>query len=257
VFFNLKGYLVQEQLTRLIALQENDLQIQTLTEQYRLSRTALEENKQILTSKMAEQRSTVLKKDDALKEIALLRQQIETDQQRVRKWEQRLNDIRNQREQQALSREIELQKKANKENESRITALYAEVNALKEKSELQQTEVELLELEYQEKEQQVMQEWQNIEHLIAAAQAKRQQIMSELPAKLIKEYDSIRERRAGVGIVMVESGYCLGCNIKLPPQLYNQLQQVGYFSRCNSCHRIIYIKQEEAPALPESLPEVV
>jgi len=43
-----------------------------------------------------------------------------------------------------------------------------------------------------------------------------------------------------VGLVAVIEGSCSGCNMKLPPQLYNILQRVESVEQCPSCQRIIY-----------------
>ena len=54
-----------------------------------------------------------------------------------------------------------------------------------------------------------------------------------------KKYSAIRMRR-GLAMAPVKNGTCQGCNMNIPPQLYNVLQRGQTVETCPSCHRIIY-----------------
>ena len=56
---------------------------------------------------------------------------------------------------------------------------------------------------------------------------------------VLKRYGNIRMRR-GLAVVSVRNGTCQGCNMNIPPQLYNVLQRGQTVETCPSCHRIIY-----------------
>jgi hypothetical protein len=43
-----------------------------------------------------------------------------------------------------------------------------------------------------------------------------------------------------LAVVSVRNGTCQGCNMNIPPQLYNVLQRGQTIETCPSCHRIIY-----------------
>ena len=58
----------------------------------------------------------------------------------------------------------------------------------------------------------------------------------------------------GIGLVSVIEGNCQGCNMKLPPQLYNVLQRGNSIEQCPSCLRIIFwdhLLGEQEPAAPD------
>ena len=57
--------------------------------------------------------------------------------------------------------------------------------------------------------------------------------------EVLKRYGTIRMRR-GLAVVSVRNGTCQGCNMNIPPQLYNTLQRGLSIETCPSCHRIIY-----------------
>jgi uncharacterized protein len=45
--------------------------------------------------------------------------------------------------------------------------------------------------------------------------------------------------------VPVSDAVCNGCNVNLPPQLYNELQRSDTLRYCPNCQRIIYWKEAE------------
>ncbi len=51
-------------------------------------------------------------------------------------------------------------------------------------------------------------------------------ITKGMPASLVKRFTILREQRRGQALAIARDGYCLGCNMHLPPQFYNNLYQV-------------------------------
>lgn len=195
-------------------------------------------------SALAEQR------DLALQQAQALRQVVESENHKIRKWESRLNDIRNQREYQALSRETEGSKRANRDADDKIGELL-------KTSESCDTELELLEQRLSQAESGVKTEQHKVDKAAARCGAiigshtkRREVLIPRVPKPLFRKYDAIRGRRFGIGLSMVVSGCCQGCNIKLPPQLYNILQRADSIEQCPSCHRLIFWES----ILPQSTP---
>jgi predicted nucleic acid-binding Zn-ribbon protein len=46
--------------------------------------------------------------------------------------------------------------------------------------------------------------------------------------------------RRGLAMVPVKNGTCQGCNMNIPPQLFNTLQRGNSIEVCGNCNRIIY-----------------
>jgi predicted nucleic acid-binding Zn-ribbon protein len=78
----------------------------------------------------------------------------------------------------------------------------------------------------------------------------RAEYASQIPPNVLKRYDQIRAKRAGVALAAVGGGRCLACNMGLPPQLYNTVIRGETIEICPSCNRIIYYRDTatEAPA---------
>ena len=55
----------------------------------------------------------------------------------------------------------------------------------------------------------------------------------------------IAGRRPGKAVVAAHQGMCTGCNMMLPPQLYNELQLDLKILQCTTCQRILFYESEE------------
>jgi predicted nucleic acid-binding Zn-ribbon protein len=73
-------------------------------------------------------------------------------------------------------------------------------------------------------------------------------VTGSVDGTLLKRYETVRKKRMPV-LVAVVGGTCQGCNMNVPPQLYNNLRSTLGTDVCPSCHRIIYASEAlEAPA---------
>lgn len=74
----------------------------------------------------------------------------------------------------------------------------------------------------------------------------RNQKKNNIPAKLVKMYETMAMKKAGVAVSPVETEFCGVCNVKIRPQRVSELITSKEISFCESCGRILY-----------KLPEVV
>ena len=130
-----------EQLKKLYEIQQIDSEITELENQ----QSALLEKLQELETKSEELNDQVnsigIDVERTARDAKDLEATVEADKMKIKKWENRLNDIRNQREYQALSRETENARRVTKDNEAKILEHWE----LKEKhqSELERTKSDL------------------------------------------------------------------------------------------------------------------
>jgi predicted nucleic acid-binding Zn-ribbon protein len=85
------------------------------------------------------------------------------------------------------------------------------------------------------------------EHLkdIEEQQKRRKLLESEMDPKTLKDYQSIKEIRLDLAVVMANNEKCAGCNMKIPPQCYNEVLTGNAITLCPNCSRILYVKIEE------------
>ncbi len=74
---------------------------------------------------------------------------------------------------------------------------------------------------------------------------RRENVAKELPASLVKKFTILREQRRGHALAIARDGYCMGCNMHLPPQLYNNLYKYEELLTCPHCQRILILKLQQ------------
>ena len=74
---------------------------------------------------------------------------------------------------------------------------------------------------------------------------RRENVTKGLPASLVKKFTILREQRRGQALAIARDGYCMGCNMHLPPQLYNNLYKYEELLACPHCQRILILKLQQ------------
>jgi len=71
-------------------------------------------------------------------------------------------------------------------------------------------------------------------------QAQRKNLAAALSAGLLETYERVRKGRRGVAVAEVRDGFCTACNVRLRPQVYNDIRMNETLLTCESCSRIMY-----------------
>lgn len=182
--------------------------------------------------------------DELKKEETQLQLELVKEQDNITKVEARLPEIQTQKEYVAVLKEIDLAKKANKEIEDQVLVKQQdmetleadlkekqeELSACTEKADARRGELDTL-LEESDKN---LQEKQGV----------RESVAGDVPAALLRKYQNLFKRRAGLAVAMARNGACLGCNMQLPPQQFNSLFQQNVMQSCPHCNRLLYVDSE-------------
>lgn len=234
---------MRKHLLDLFELQKVDLGIRDLDNRREAIPSRLGELEQGAAALQQEVEQLENQRDELLREQKTLEGTIQAESHKIRKWEQRLSDIRNQREYLALSREIEGTKRQNRDMEERVLELMAQRDQVDKDYEAKHDSLAEAEVDSGTERDHVQSLLSELENELAEARARRERLLPDVPKQLLKRYEMIRKKRMGIGLVSVVDGSCQGCNMKLPPQLYNILQRGDTVEQCPSCSRIIYWDQ--------------
>ncbi|MDX1476350.1 MAG: C4-type zinc ribbon domain-containing protein [Saprospiraceae bacterium] len=231
---------VEDKLKRLYALQEVDTridEIQILKGELPIEVSDLEDELVGLETRMNKLKDAVKEVEDEISKHKANIKEAETLQKRYKK---QLDDVKNNREYDALSKEIELQSLEIQLSEKKIndaqTIADARGETLKEaksqynakKKDLEAKKVELEKIiEKTEKEER---------------KYKRQSTMArkEVDDRLLAAYDKVRSAyRNGLAVVPVLRDACGGCFNKIPPQMQLEIQMRRKIIACEHCGRIL------------------
>jgi uncharacterized protein len=172
------------------------------------------------------------------------------ERDKVKKWEGRLGEIRTPREYAALSREIDIAKKANEAQSSQVRELTAQAGEITGALETKEEELSEREAAAQAALEEIERERAALEERMRGLDARRAEAVGHVDPGLLSKYENIKRRRAGVAIAPVVGMTCKGCHRNVPPQLAITLQRANSIETCPNCHRIIYSAEAVNPPAP-------
>jgi predicted nucleic acid-binding Zn-ribbon protein len=173
-----------------------------------------------------------------------LAQALAQEQENVKKAEGRLPSIKTQKEYVAVLKEIDTAKKMNKDIQERIQSTDGEIDALVRDRDEKLVQLQPLAARVSERREAIAADRARLEAELAEKSGQHEELLKEFPHNARRRYQTLLERRGGVAIVEARRGTCLGCNMQLPPQLYNSLFTQDEIQSCPHCHRLLYVVTE-------------
>lgn len=85
---------------------------------------------------------------------------------------------------------------------------------------------------------------------LAGLSGEREGVQSGIDAPLLKQYESIAGKTAGLAVAAVREGSCGGCRVSLPSTYGPKLKNRSELVRCESCRRILYLPEGESAFKP-------
>jgi len=231
---------LREEITRLMSLQGIDRQLQELQET--LSKVAGHVDK--LRLETDSQRTELERLQREEQQATISRRQMEKDlaegEANISNKRMRRNQVRNDKELQALDHEVETLKESNQRLESEVLTLMggeeARAQRIAELSQLvEQSSANLLAAE-----KEIAAQVEDLKIAIAKQRVDRDQMKQNIEAPLLARYEMIFSRRAGRAMAEAKDGTCNGCRMRLPPQFYNQILRHEQVHFCPNCQRILY-----------------
>jgi len=231
---------VETKLTALYTLQQVDSQVDKI----RIIRGELPLEVQDLEDEVAGLETRI---DNFVQEINVLETSIGEKtsaisdcQMLIKRYEEQQNNVRNNREYDSLTKEIEFQNLDITLSEKRIKEFSFLLDAKKEEVDSAQKKLldRTAELEIKKAElDDIIAETEKEESELIQKSKENQQLIEE---RLLTAYQRIRENaRNGLAVVMVERDACGGCFNKIPPQRQLDIRMHKKIIVCEYCGRIL------------------
>lgn len=172
--------------------------------------------------------------------ITQQKQKIQDCNLKIEKYKEQLDNVRNNREYDHLSKEVEFETLEIELAEKRIKEFTQNVKALKEQIEKSKTFLE-------ERSADLHQKKDELDEIIAETKQQEEQLRDEIKGieadadpRLLQAFKRIRKSaRNGLAIVAIERGACGGCFNKIPPQKQMDIKLGKKVIVCEYCGRIM------------------
>jgi len=238
---------LKEKLLLLIKLQDCDSQlvklsskkkilpenIEKLDNEFNLFKEGIERNK----VKYDELKSRHTENENKIKKV----------NEGIVKTKERMLEVKNNKEYQAMLKEIEIAESSRGEIETQIISLLDELDKL---SVLVKKDEEILKQsrsKYEQEKKAMEDDLNAVDTDVANWEQKRIDLQRDVPDELLVRYERIKKRNKGIGVTSVWKSVCNGCHMNIPPQLYNELQRSDDLLSCPNCNRIMYFQDMEKP----------
>ncbi|MGH7838407.1 MAG: zinc ribbon domain-containing protein [Candidatus Binataceae bacterium] len=233
---------MREEITCLMSLQAIDRELRELEESLSSVAGRVEQLRIECEASQAELSRLTEEEQKSATTRRLLEKELAEGEARIRNKRMRLNQVRNDKEMQALTPEVEAQKETNQRLEAEVLALMeaAEPRAprLAELTELVATKRK----ELAAAEKAIAAQVEDLKVSISKQRVDRDLMARGMESSLLQRYEMIFSRRGGVAVAEAKDGTCQGCRMRLPPQLYNELQKHLQVHYCPNCQRILYFE---------------
>ena len=217
---------VEEKLQHLYELQRIDTEIdkiKTLRGELPLEVQDLEDEIAGLETRLENLKNEISEAD---KSVTNKKQEITKSEELIKKYSEQLDNVRNNREYDALTKEVEFQKLEIELQQKRIR----EAQKLKAEKEVN---LEISNKQYTEKKADLEAKKAELDDIIA----------ENIEERLLTAYRKIRDNaRNGLAVVTVDRDACGGCFNKIPPQRQLDIRSRKKIIVCEYCGRILIDK---------------
>lgn len=231
---------IEEKLRQLFSLQRIDTkidEIEVLKGELPIEVSDLEDEITGLETRLKNLNDTV---KDIEKEGQKYTTRITEGEALIKKYTKQLDDVKNNREYDALSKELEMQKleiqlaeKKARENNDKVAAKNAVIKEAKEKLKAKKANLDLKKEELKS----IIAKTEKEEKALRKASSAAEEKIDE---RLLKAYHRIRKNyRNGLALVAIERDACGGCFNQIPPQIQLEVSQRKKIIACEHCGRIL------------------
>ena len=159
---------------------------------------------------------------------------------KISKYREQMLAVKTNEEYRALQKEIE-------HAQARIRKVEDGIIVLMEEAETSQHAIKAAEVRLKEDQQLVNQERKALEaehqkdaSALEGYVQERKQLESQVSEDLLPRYERVRKFRGGIGISPARDSVCEVCQVRIRPQVFQEIRKNDKIITCDACQRILY-----------------
>src|SRR5271166_1765704 len=224
---------------KLLELQVADNEIRKLREEVAAlpKRVALIEQKLAGTKAHLEKVRVAAKSDEANRKK--FEANIKDLQGKISKYRDQSLDVKTNEQYKALLHEIQFAEQEVRLNEDRILEVMVNVDAREKEVKAAEAELKAETAEIEKEKEDARKVTAEDQKKLAEWTAKRDALRHGISEDILRQYERVAKFR-GSGLAEVRDHKCMGCQVMLRPQTYNEVRNGEKVMVCESCQRIYY-----------------
>lgn len=190
-----------------------------------------------LDTRIAKIRAELDDKEDA---IVARKNMIKESQAAIKKYEVQLNEVKNNREFDALNKEVEIQGLEIQVCEKKIREIEYDIQIKTESYDRTQEDLEARKQDLAAKEEELANIVSETEKDEKALSSKIEKAEAKIEERLLIAYNRLRKSAVnGLAVVTIDRDSCSGCFNQIPPQRQLDIRQRKKIIVCEHCGRIL------------------
>ncbi len=169
-----------------------------------------------------------------------LESEISSTEGKISKYRDQMMAVKTNEEYRALQHEIEHAQSAIRKVEDDILNLMME-------AETNQADIKTAEVQLKADQVKVQNERQALDDenkrdlsALESYVKERKEIQATVSADLVSQYDRVRKHRGGIGVAPARNEVCEICQVRIRPQIYQEIKKNNQIIACDACQRILY-----------------
>ena len=235
----------KEQIVSLANLQQ--IEIETSSVKTKISN--VDQRLEKLDDRLHDFKQVIEKQESVINELNQKYRDYETDVRMnldaIKKSEAKLSSVKTNKEYQAFLKEIDDIKEKNSKLEDDMIDFLDRIEAAENTLNTKMAEYSELQTRLNNEKETIQKETEEGKRQLENLDAQLKTVAAGIDAALLATYNKVKAlQNNAIGIVAVTDAVCQGCNMNIPPQMYNELQRGDSLKKCPICDRIIYWKNE-------------
>jgi len=231
---------LDEELKVLLMIQSIDTQFDEISREKEETPKEIEKLKEgldLLENTMEQDLSTL---EGLKKERRELEKELEEIDIKLKKSKLRLDEVKSNREYQAVLKEIEELKELAFQKEEVVINWMEQIETQEKECADNSVRWKESQEEYRSKEKVFSQRMRELDKQIQSLDKRMVQLTPTVDNDLLRQYNGLRTYLGGRVVTPVIDGVCQECHLGIPPQQYNELIKGDSPQICPHCSRIIY-----------------
>jgi predicted nucleic acid-binding Zn-ribbon protein len=170
---------------------------------------------------------------------------LKTEKDKVSKLKAKLATVTKSKEYMAIQRELEMHRQSINDKEEELARFTEALGSHRSAVSEEDNRLNDLRNEAGEEQSATKKSITKFDRQIKKINNDRQEFTEQVPADILRRYERVKSRREGIAICEVHEGRCKGCNMTIPPQLFNVILRRDSLEICPSCNRYVYVGVEE------------
>ncbi|MBC2710847.1 MAG: hypothetical protein HGJ94_07575 [Desulfosarcina sp.] len=184
--------------------------------------------------------------DDLKKSYRELESESKINAEMIVKSNEKLRNVKTNKEYQSILKEIEDIRKKNSGIEDRMLDQLENIESSERTVKEKEAQLGGFFQSCREKKEMLAAKEQRERQAVDTLNEKKVQISAKADPTTITILDDVKKKVRGLAVVPVQQAICMGCHMNIPAQLFNELQRFDELRFCPHCHRIIYWKENDS-----------